>query len=63
MNGVSGGLVSADGTRVYRPPTYKPNTPAEFNPTGTQANFVMQKLDPVTGKASIVSNGHMVVKP
>ena len=63
MNGVPGGLVSADGTRVYRPPTEKPNTPAQFNPTGTQANFVTQTINPNTGKATIIGNGHMVIAP
>lgn len=58
LNGVPGGLISADGTRVYRPPTAKPNAPAEFNPTGVQANF--QKRDPNTG--AVTSNGHMVIK-
>jgi len=63
MNGVPGGLVSADGTRLYCPPTYKPNAPTEFNRTGTQANFIMQEISSITGKAAIVSNGHLVVKP
>ncbi|MBT9514597.1 MAG: hypothetical protein IV104_19830 [Acidovorax sp.] len=58
LNGVPGGLISADGTRVFRPPTAKPNAPAEFNPTGVQANFQMR--DPNTG--AVISNGHMVIK-
>lgn len=58
LNGVPGGLISADGTRVYRPPTAKPNTPAQFNPTGVQANFQMR--NPNTGATT--SNGHMVIK-
>ena len=33
------GWISADGTRGYRPPTTKDNTPSQYNPTGTQANF------------------------
>ncbi|WP_240042436.1 filamentous hemagglutinin [Photorhabdus khanii] len=49
------GLVSADGTRVYRFPKEKPNTPAEFTNTGVQANFEILK----DGKR--VSNGHMDV--
>ncbi|MES2407733.1 MAG: hypothetical protein V4528_10490, partial [Pseudomonadota bacterium] len=57
LNGVPGGLMSADGTRVYRPPTSK-NAPIEFNPTGIQANFQMR--DPNTG--AVISNGHMVIK-
>ncbi len=58
MTGVSGGLVSADGTRVYRPPTEKPNTPVQYAPTGVQANF--QKLQ----NGVVVSNGHLnVTKP
>lgn len=58
LNGVPGGLISADGTRVFRPPAAKPNTLAEFNPTGVQANFQMR--DPNTG--AVTSNGHMVIK-
>jgi hypothetical protein len=52
-----GCLKSADGTRIYRPPTDKPNTPSEFNPTGIQANFV--QLD---SKGSVISNGHLVIE-
>jgi filamentous hemagglutinin len=58
LGGVPGGLISADGTRVFRPPTPKPNAPAEFNPTGIQANF--QVRDSNTG--AVTSNGHMVIK-
>ncbi|MCX2194259.1 hemagglutinin repeat-containing protein [Pantoea agglomerans] len=47
------GWVSADGTRVYRFPASKPNTPQDLNPTGVQANFETLK----DGKR--VSNGHM----
>ena len=47
------GWVSADGTRVYRFPVSKPNTPEDLNPTGVQANFETLK----DGKR--VSNGHM----
>ena len=53
-----GCLKSADGLRIYRPPSNKPNTPVEFNPTGMQANFVKPSLD---GK--IISNRHLVVIP
>ncbi|SAL04278.1 cell surface protein [Caballeronia ptereochthonis] len=49
------GWVSADGTRVYRAPTVKPNVPVEFSPTGIQANF--QQLE--NGK--VISNGHLNV--
>ena len=52
-----GGWQSADGTRTYRPPTNKPNTPEAFNPTGSQANF--KYTDPATG---VTTNGHMVIK-
>ncbi len=54
-----GCMISADGTRLYRPPTVKPNAPASVNPTGVQANF--QVRDPSTGKT--LSNGHLVVIP
>jgi len=57
LSGVPGGLISADGTRVYRPPSAK-KAPVEFNPTGVQANFQMR--DPNTG--AVTSNGHMVIK-
>lgn len=50
--------LSADGTRLYRPPTQKPNTPSHLNPTGTQANFVTR--DPNTGKT--IANGHLNIK-
>ncbi|WP_434771292.1 hypothetical protein [Pseudomonas entomophila] len=55
ISGVPGGLISADGARVYRPPTAKPNTPAQYNPTEVQANF--QTLQ--DGK--IIGNGHLSV--
>ncbi|WP_027350071.1 DUF637 domain-containing protein, partial [Halotalea alkalilenta] len=55
ISGVPGGLISADGSRVYRPPVAKPNTPAQYNPTGVQANF--QELQ--SGK--VISNGHLSV--
>ncbi|WP_217481201.1 hypothetical protein [Achromobacter deleyi] len=58
LKGVPGGYISADGSRVYRPPTAKPNTPAQYNPTGVQANF--QLRDPKTGAS--ISNGHLIVK-
>ncbi|MCA7012404.1 VENN motif pre-toxin domain-containing protein [Dickeya dadantii] len=46
-----GCLISADGLRIYRPPSEKPNAPAHLNPTGTQANFVQQKDGKITGNA------------
>ena len=58
----SGCWISADGTRLYRPPTFKPNTPVEHSPTGVQANFVTQQLNTATGKWVIQSNSHLVVK-
>lgn len=58
MNGVPGGLVSADGTRIYRPPTAKPNTPVQYAPTGVQANFQQLK------NGAVISNGHLnITKP
>ncbi|MBR1374895.1 MAG: hypothetical protein IJ566_02290 [Cardiobacteriaceae bacterium] len=39
LNSKGNGLISADGTRAYRFPAEKPNTPSQYNPTGTQANF------------------------
>ncbi|EFE97195.1 Uncharacterised protein [Serratia odorifera] len=46
-----GCLVSADGSRLYRPPTEKPNTPTQYNPTGVQANFQVLEVNPTTGKS------------
>ena len=40
------GLVSADGTRIYRYPDAKQNAPEHLNPTGIQANFETYKVDP-----------------
>ena len=53
-----GCLISADGTRIYRPPTAKPHTPKEINPTGVQANFSIR--DKNTGRT--LTNGHMDIK-
>lgn len=58
LKNVPGGLISADGRMVYRPPTDKPNTPSEFNQTGIQANFI--RRDPNTG--ATISNGHLNIK-
>lgn len=52
-----GCLLSADGTRLYRPPTIKSNTSKAFNPTGVQANFVIRNTD---GKT--LTNGHLNIK-
>ena len=52
-----GCLLSADGTRLYRPPTIKTNTSKAFNPTGVQANFVIRNSD---GKT--LTNGHLNIK-
>ncbi len=46
-----GCLISADGLRIYRPPSEKPNAPEHLNPTGIQANFVQQKDGKITGNA------------
>ncbi len=43
--------------RIYLPPTAKPNTPSEYNPTGVQANFVQ-----LNDKGQIISNGHLVIE-
>nr|WP_282667066.1 adhesin [Providencia rustigianii] len=45
--------VSSDGLRIYRPPSFKPNS--QYSTTGIQANFE-QKLTP-TGRP--ISNGHL----
>ncbi|URK95179.1 MafB family polymorphic toxin [Neisseria gonorrhoeae] len=52
-----GCMLSADGTRLYRPPTTKSNTPESLNPTGVQANFVTRSVD---GKT--LTNGHLNIK-
>lgn len=56
-----GCLKSADGTRLYRPPTEKPNTPSQYNPTGVQANFQILSIDPLSGKSVTISNGHLSI--
>ncbi|WP_438941001.1 hypothetical protein [Dryocola boscaweniae] len=53
------GLMSADGTRVYRYPKEKPNAPISVNPTGTQANFETYNINPVTGQKVKVGDGHL----
>ncbi|MCD5329872.1 hemagglutinin repeat-containing protein [Chromobacterium piscinae] len=54
MGGVPGGLVSADGTRSYRPPAEKNG---RFAITGVQANFEMKDSN---GK--VIRNGHLNVR-
>jgi filamentous hemagglutinin len=56
-------LISADGTRIYRPPAIKKNAPAALNPTGVQANFVTQSINPITKQATVTSNAHLSVTP
>ena len=65
-----GDWISADGTRGYRPPTTKENTPAKYNPTGTQANFETYEYRRVQNKNGnwstkpqrvTTGNGHMVI--
>ncbi|RFD30455.1 hypothetical protein CER19_08670 [Pseudomonas sp. GL93] len=53
------GLISADGTRVYRPPMSKDSP---FAPTGVQANFERYNINPTTGQRIKVSNGHLNIK-
>nr|CDS58029.1 conserved hypothetical protein [Serratia symbiotica] len=54
------GLMSADGTRVYRFPASKDNSSHAI--TGTQANFETFKIDPVTGDKTKIGNGHLDIK-
>ncbi|MWN32739.1 MULTISPECIES: VENN motif pre-toxin domain-containing protein, partial [unclassified Gilliamella] len=55
----NGGWISADGTRGYRPPSSKPNSP--YAETGVQANFETYKFG-VDGKRIKVGNGHLNIK-
>ncbi|MCF5941238.1 hypothetical protein L2221_25535, partial [Xanthomonas perforans] len=50
------GWISADGTRVYRPPAAKPKSKEAV--TGIQANFERYEIDSY-GKKSRISNGHL----
>ena len=50
-----GCLVSADGTRIYRPPQPKSSP---YATTGVQANFVRQ-----SPSGTIISNGHLNITP
>ena len=52
-----GMYISKDGTKLYRPPTAKPNSP--FTNTGKQANFVKRVKDPETGKWRNADNAHI----
>ncbi len=52
------GLISADGTRVYRPPAQKESP---FATTGVQANFEIYAVNSVTGQRVKISNGHLNV--
>lgn len=54
MGRLPGGLVSADGTRTYRPPEPK-NSPYAI--TGVQANFQR------SSNGAVVSNGHLNIIP
>lgn len=51
-----GGLLSADKTMQYRPPT---NKKSPFATTGVQANFERYSKDPTTGSRKLISNGHL----
>ncbi len=53
------GFVSADSTRVYRPPVPKKDWP--YAVTGVQANFEKYEINPVTGQRGKVSNGNLNV--
>jgi hypothetical protein len=54
------GLMSADGTRVYRYPSSKDNSP--YVTTGIQANFETFKIDPATGDKVKIGNGHLNIE-
>ncbi|WP_109419026.1 VENN motif pre-toxin domain-containing protein [Proteus terrae] len=51
------GLMSADGTRIYRYPAEKKKS--TYASTGIQANFEMFKINPTTGDRVRVGNGHL----
>ncbi|EMF62927.1 Hemolysin [Stenotrophomonas maltophilia EPM1] len=50
------GWISADGTRVYRPPSEKLS---ELAVTGVQANFERYEINKITGARKKIGNGHM----
>jgi hypothetical protein len=52
------GLVSADGTLVYRAPVLKS---AQGYPAATMANFEQYTIDTVTGVKTLVNNGHLTI--
>jgi len=54
------GLMSADGTRVYRYPSSKENS--QHATTGIQTNFETFKIDPATGDKVKIGNGHLDIK-
>ncbi|WP_445375637.1 DUF637 domain-containing protein [Photorhabdus tasmaniensis] len=54
------GLVSADGTRIYRFPTEKKNS--KHASTGTQANFETFKINPSTSDKIKIGNGHLDIQ-
>jgi hypothetical protein len=58
MTSDGSGMISADGTRVYRFPTQKTSDKAT---TGIQANFETYSINAVTGARVKVSNGHLNV--
>lgn len=58
--GDGSGLMSADGTRVYRYPSAKENS--SHATTGIQANFETFKIDPVTGSKVKIGNGHLDIQ-
>jgi len=55
MTGVQGGLVSADGMRIYRPPSLKPNS--SYAKGRMQANFVIMSKKP-----EVISNAHLNIE-
>ncbi|WP_420820574.1 hemagglutinin repeat-containing protein [Proteus alimentorum] len=55
--GIGTGLMSADGTRIYRYPAEKKRS--TYASTGIQANFEMFKINPTTGDRDRVGNGHL----
>ncbi|CBW74039.1 Hemolysin [Mycetohabitans rhizoxinica HKI 454] len=52
------GWISADGTRVYRPPVKKVSP---YAVTSIQANFEIYRINAVTGQRVKIGNGHLNV--
>jgi filamentous hemagglutinin len=52
------GWISADGTRVYRPPVKKVSP---YAVTSIQANFEIYSINAVTGQRVKIGNGHLNV--